>query len=414
MIMPPNLPSVAANVNSGLSIPPSYIQIGLETGQSTWEMDVNCPIPDILEKTHYLFKGGLTCASSQALYEIEMIAANGRQHGLPTYVVYEAGGFGQELGRGISRAGSIPIQLVARNIEYVRFGTKQQNIPKTDRLDSERQAKIPLNHPDLPYADVQHEQEESLRDLFKEKSRLEKSIHQHNDQMCALLRGCHLGFKHCSVSTWEKRLEELSKLPAAKLYCLENHLSELKGVTEKIQITTNLILALAQEITETWQPPNPDAQPAEPGRHPLQHLGENSPLRTKSLPEALLEIKGIGTKTMITFLALVGNPRRFRNKKAFRAFLGLAPIPYRSCTVRKSLGMKRGNPKLRKLMIQLAWRWCHMHPDSHLAKKYLPKLTGSRRSKKIAVCALAGELAEMLYSHLVHGKEIAGLNLKGH
>jgi hypothetical protein len=414
MILNNTVPPSAATVNSNPAFSLPYVQIGLETGQSAWEMDVNSPVPDLFDRTHHLFKGGLTCASSRTLYEIEQIATAARQHDLPVYVVYEAGAFGQKLGRDISRAGGSPVQLVARNIEYVRFGTKQQDVPKTDRIDSQRQSHIPLDHPDLPYADVQTEQEESLRNLFKEKKRLEKSIHRLNAQMCAHLRSCHIGLRHCSVPVWETRFEELSGLSSSKRHCLENQLSELKDVTEKHQIIIKLLLALAKEVTDNWQPPAPEAQPTEPGRHSLQALGENSPLRERSLPQALLEIKGIGSKTMLTILALVGDPRRFKNKKAFRAYMALAPTPYRSCTIRKSLGMKRGNPDLRKLMIQLAWRWCSMHPDTHLAQKYLPKLTGSRRSKKIAVCALAGELAEMLYTHLVHGKEIAGLNKEEH
>ena len=73
----------------------------------------------------------------------------------------------------------------ARNIEYVRFGSRQQHVPKTDRLDSQRQAHIPLDHPDLPYADVQTLEEEAFRDLYKEQCRLEKLIHQLNAKMCA-------------------------------------------------------------------------------------------------------------------------------------------------------------------------------------------------------------------------------------
>ena len=154
------------------------------------------------------------------------------------------------------------------------------------------------------------------------------------------------------------------------------------------------------------------SQPAQPGRHPLQALGDNSPLRHQSLPAALQNIYGIGIKTATILIALVSDIRRFKSKKAFRAYLGLAPMPYESCTMRKSQGMRCGNPILRKLLIQLAWRWTKLQPDTPLAKKYSLKLASSRRSKKIAVCALAGELAEMLFGYLVCGKEIPGLCLK--
>jgi hypothetical protein len=294
----------------------------------------------------------------------------------------------------------------------VRFGNNQF-VPKTDTLDAIRQANIPLGNPKLPYADVQNQTEEGYRELLKEKDWLGKQIHRINDRMCAVMRRTHIHTRHCSPQAWKQTLaRDKEKLDNNKQYVLNNRLTELKDVTEKRQAVQKLILQRIIDSSKNWQPPDPTAQPATAGRHPLQALGEASPLRGNSLPQALLQVKGVGTQTMIMLVALVGDPRRFKSKKAFRAFLGLAPIPYSSCTMRKSMGMKRGNPKLRKLMIQLAWRWCKQQPDTPRAKKYSLKLSGSRRSKKIAICALAGELAEMLFNHLVHGKEIPGLSLK--
>jgi len=405
------LPSAAANVNVNQEIE-SYIQIGLETGQRSWEMDVRYPDPGLRRKTHYLFKGSLDQISAEVNMEIDAISRFGRHHGWTTKVVFEAGGFGQKLGRDTIRAGAQPIQLVARNIEYVRYG-RQKDIPKTDRIDAKRQSHIPLDHPDLPYANVQHRTEEDLRSLFHEKLRLKKRIHRLNSQICAELRKCHIDTSHQSISGWLEFLPKVAdKLTFSQLRILENRVTELNTTVEHYRTIDKDLEQQVKDADADWQPPVPEAIPAELGRHPLKALGENSPLRDKSICQALLEIKGIGITTTTAILALVGDLRRFKNKKAFRAFMGLAPTPYRSCSIRKSLGMKRGNPVLRKIMIQLAWRWCSLHPDTHLAKKYLPKLTGSRRSRKIAVCALAGELSEMLYSYLVNGKQIDGLSVK--
>jgi hypothetical protein len=399
----------ASPVNPG-STP--YIQVGVETGQKSWELHINSPIPDLFAKTHRRFQGPLELIADEVHWEINDIADTGRKHGLSVRVVYEAGCFGQKFGQNLCQLDVRPVQLVARNIEYVRFGNNQF-VPKTDTLDAIRQANIPLEDPKLPYADIQTQTEEGYRELLKEKDWLSKQIHQANDRMCAIMRRAHLDTKHCSPQAWEQTLsKEKKKLSNNKQYILNNRLTELKDATEKKQTVEKLILQHIIASSKNWQPPDPAAQPATAGRHPLQALGENSPLRENSLPQTLLQVKGISTQTMVMLVALVGDPRRFKNKKSFRAFLGLAPIPYSSCTMRKSMGMKRGNPKLRKLMIQLAWRWCKQQPDTPLAKKYTLKLAGSRRSKKIAICALAGELAEMLFNHLVHGKEIPGLCLK--
>lgn len=255
-----------------------------------------------------------------------------------------------------------------------------------------------------PY--VQTLEEEAFRDLYKEQGRLEKLIHQLNAKMCAQLRRLHLDATHCAVSTWQTRLDDVPEDCSVKRFCLNNLLDELKNATEKHRTTQAMFCDEITSIHDDWQPPDPEMQPQQPGRHPLQPLGANSPLRDKSLPHALLEIRGIGTVTVITFLALIGNPRRFKNAKAFRAHMGLSSTPFISCTTKKSFGMKRGNPQLRKLMIQLAWRWCNMYPTHILTEKYSAASNGSRRGKKIAICALAGELAEMLYSYLVHGKPL--------
>lgn len=405
------LPPVAANVNVNQETEP-YIQIGLETGQRSWEMDVRYPEPGLRRKTHYLFKGSLDQISAEVNLEIDAVTRLGRHYGWATKVVFEAGAFGQKLGRGIMGSGAEPIQLVARNVEYVRFGN-QKDIPKTDRIDSKRQSHIPLDHPALPYANVQHRDEEDLRSLFHEKLRLKKRIHRLNSQICAELRKCHIDTSHQSLAGWLEFMPKIAdRLTFSQLRILENRITELNTSVEHYNTINKDLEQQVEDVDADWQPPDPAAIPAEPGRHPLKALGERSPLREKSMCQALLEIKGIGITTTTAILAQVGDPRRFKGKKAFRAFMGLAPTPYRSCSIRKSLGMKRGNPVLRKIMIQLAWRWCSMHPDTHLAQKYLPKITGSRRTRKIAVCALAGELAEMLYSHLVNGKLIAGMSMQ--
>ncbi len=390
----------------------AHIQVGIETGQKKWDLYTNSPLTNLPEKRRWTFDGNLENISAYAKSIIRDAAEIGNEHGLPVYGVYEAGAFGQELGRNLVDLGVIPVQLVARNIEYVRFG-RETRIPKSDRIDAWRQASIPLDDPDLPYADVQTIEEEELRELLSEEKRLDKAIMRTNARMCAILRRAHLHARHYGITKWEHYFELYhERISPVKHLQLNNLLTELKLQTQTRREIQHLLRKHIKDQAQSWQPPDPAAQPAQPGRHPLQALGDNSPLRHQSLPAALQNICGIGIKTTTILIALVSNIRRFKSKKAFRAYLGLAPMPYESCTMRKSQGMRRGNPILRKLMIQLAWRWTKLQPDTPLAKKYSLQLASSRRSKKIAVCALAGELAEMLFGYLVCGKEIPGLRLK--
>lgn len=394
---------------------PPYIQVGVETGQKNWQIHINSPEEGLFDEIPRRFQGPLNMIADEVHWTIHDIAKIGSKKGLSVRVVYEAGCFGQKFGQGLSKLKDVdivPIQLVARNIEYVRFGRHSEPVPKTDSLDAKRQAYLPLEDPNLPYANVQAAHEENNRDLLREQNRLAKEIKRTNSQMCSILRRCQIHVRHQTIRSWERFLEKEESIDSTKRDILCNHLESLRiHVQQRDAIKRRHQKAILEQAA-TWQPPNPAAQPAEKGRHPLQALGENSPLRDKPFSKALLNIKGIGTQSMLMLVTLVGDPRNFKNKKAFRAYLGLAPVPHNSCTIRRSKGMKGGNPKLRKLMIQLAWRWCSLQPDTALAKKYSLKLNNSRRSKKIAICALAGELAELLFCHLVYGKEVPGLSLK--
>jgi hypothetical protein len=150
-----------------------------------------------------------------------------------------------------------------------------------------------------------------------------------------------------------------------------------------------------------------------PSRRPLRNLGEDSPLHRMNASDAIRQFRGFGLATARSIDWSTGDIRRFKSRKAFRKFMGLAPGRRQSCTINKSFGMLEGRPWLRALMIEAAWNWLRHQPQSHLAKKYQARLQGaSRRARKIAICALAGELAEALYDYLIHGKEILGAILK--
>jgi transposase len=390
----------------------AHIQIGIETGQKKWDLYVNSPITGLPEKQRFIFTGELDKIQSYARSILRDAAEIGKEHGASVYGVYEAGAFGQKLGRNLIDLGITPVQLVARSIEYVRFGGERR-VPKSDRIDSWRQASIPLDDPDLPWADVQTPDEEELRELISEEKRLDKAIARTNARMCAILRRAHLHARHYKVQKWEHYLaDHRHRISPMKQRQLGNLLEELRSFTRTRNETRHLLHQRIKAQHNAWQPPDPAAQPARAGRHALQPLGDQSPLRSQSLPAVLQDVLGIGAKTTTILTALIGDIRRFRNKKAFRAYLGLVPMPHQSCTMNKSQGMRRGNPALRKLMIQLAWRWLKLQPDTPLANKYTPRLNSSRRSKKIAICALAGELAQMLFGYLVRGNQIPGLCLK--
>jgi transposase len=82
----------------------------------------------------------------------------------------------------------------------------------------------------------------------------------------------------------------------------------------------------------------------------------------------LLTVKGIGNHSA-AILWSEGLSRQFSNRRQVAAYAGLAATPWRSGAVMHEQGLsKAGNPRLRTLMVQLAWLWLRHQPQSALAR----------------------------------------------
>ena len=77
--------------------------------------------------------------------------------------------------------------------------------------------------------------------------------------------------------------------------------------------------------------------------------------------------KGIDTLTALTFIAEIGDFRRFRKAQNFMSYMGLVPSE-RSSGNQRRLGSitKAGNSRLRKLLIESSWHYRHYGPSKKL------------------------------------------------
>ena len=81
----------------------------------------------------------------------------------------------------------------------------------------------------------------------------------------------------------------------------------------------------------------------------------------------LLALRGVGPEAAARLWS-EGLFRTFTNRKQVAAYAGLAPTPWQSGSVHREQGVsKAGNPRLRTIMIQLAWLWLRHQPQSALA-----------------------------------------------
>jgi len=135
---------------------------------------------------------------------------------------------------------------------------------------------------------------------------------------------------------------------------------------------------------------------------------------TTAAPAArLLQLKGVGPE-FANLLWSEGFYRHFDNRRQLAAYAGLAPTPWQSGSVDHEQGVsKAGNPRLRTMMVQMAWLWLRHQPDSALSRwfQYRVERNGGRLRKPLIV-ALARKLLVALWHYATAGVVIEGVAMK--
>jgi transposase len=135
---------------------------------------------------------------------------------------------------------------------------------------------------------------------------------------------------------------------------------------------------------------------------------------TDEAPAALLmKLKGIGPE-FAAVLWLEGLFRRFANRRQLAAYAGLVPSPWQSGSVNRDQGIsKSGNPRLRTIMVELAWLWLRYQPASALSCWFRERVGSERgRIRRIAIVALARKLLVALWRYTTLGDLPVGAALK--
>ncbi len=106
--------------------------------------------------------------------------------------------------------------------------------------------------------------------------------------------------------------------------------------------------------------------------------------------------------------------RTFANRREVASYAGLAATPWRSGTVEREQGIsKAGNPRLRHIMIELAWLWVRHQPDTALTRWFRDRVGDQRgRVRRVAIVALARKLLIALWRYVTQGEVPEGAVLK--
>ena len=126
----------------------------------------------------------------------------------------------------------------------------------------------------------------------------------------------------------------------------------------------------------------------------------------------LARVIGIGIETADMLVQEVLS-RNLRDRRAVARYAGLTGSPDESGKKRREKGLARsGNPRVRRGMIQLAWRFLMFQKDSTLAQWFRTRTESARGTRKTMIVALARKLLIALWRLVREGVVPDGVVLR--
>ena len=144
-----------------------------------------------------------------------------------------------------------------------------------------------------------------------------------------------------------------------------------------------------------------------------QRLEEQPERGPHAMVRLLARVVGIGVETADMLVNEVMS-RPMRDRRAVARYAGLTGAPDESGAKRREQGLaKAGNARVRRGMIQLAWRFLRFQKNSALAQWYQAR-TADRRgaTRKTMIVALARKLLIALWRFVTIGEPLDGVTLR--
>jgi len=145
----------------------------------------------------------------------------------------------------------------------------------------------------------------------------------------------------------------------------------------------------------------------------VQRLRDGPATRTNVMVNLIARVFGIGIETADLLVHEILS-RNLRDRRAVARYAGLTGSPDESGNRRREKGLARaGNARVRRAMVQLAWRFLGFHPDSALTRWYNKRAADGRGStRKTMIVALARKLLIVLWRMVTTGEVPADLKLR--
>ncbi len=196
--------------------------------------------------------------------------------------------------------------------------------------------------------------------------------------------------------TLRKAEEKLRELRTAEGTLLpENTRDELRRDMARLRIVREQIKEIEQQRLRKLEA----AVPAEKGPHAMIRL--------------IARVTGIGIETADMLVNEILS-RHLRDSKAVARYAGLTGSPDESGRRRREKGLARaGNARVRRGMIQLAWRFLRFQNDSELAQWFCARAADGRSgTRKTLIVALARKLLIALWRMTMTGEIPKGVTLR--
>ena len=334
----------------------------------------------------------LRTIGAEAWDQLPAELARARTHfglGLETPVVscYEAGRDGFWIHRYLTSIGVANVIVDSASIEVNRRARRA----KTDRLDATRLLSLLLRYqggePTWRVVRVPSEADEDRRQAVRERRTASDDRTAMRNRLRGLLavHGVRLPLRPDFLTRLETvRRWDGTPVPAALQARLTREWGQLQAVESRIR-TLDAARTVAIRAT--------------PASAPVRRLRQ---------------LCGIGDASAWTLDFEVLSWRTFANRREAGVFLGLTPTPRASGTVRREQGISKvGPPRLRALVVQLAWQWLRHQPLSALTVWYQQRFGGGGpRARRIGIIALARRLWIALWRYATHNILPAGAVLK--
>jgi transposase len=244
--------------------------------------------------------------------------------------------------------------------------------------------------------------------------------------------------KHCSMVAIPTVEEEDGKRPLRERETLIAEVTRLINRMKSLLVTQGIAKfnvklkkareKLAEVKTACGEPLPPEAvaelqrsfDRLRLAKQQIAEIDKERRQRLEKAPEAgvhpmiliLARVFGVGVMTAETLVREVLY-RSLRDRRAVARYAGLTGSPDESGKKRREQGLaKAGNGRIRRSLIQLAWRLLRHQPESALVKWYRARTADGRRdTRKVMIVALARKLLVAFWELVTNGTVPEGMRL---